>query len=96
MKTIQLFFLVSLFISTFALVQAEESKKRPDEKIEALKSACASDVEKFCQVEEKKKGGPMACLKKNIEKLSSDCKASVSEMPEPPAEKTNAGKIMDL
>ena len=65
-------------------------------KMDSVKQNCATDVESLCKSSESSQGGPIACLKKNLDQLSSACKISVSEIPEPPAQKSGAGKIMGL
>lgn len=69
-------------------------------KMEALKTNCSSDVEKLCADSQSQRGGPISCLKKNLEQLSSACKTSVSEIPEHSAQSgsssSGAGRMMEL
>jgi len=41
-----------------------------------LRRACANDIAKYCQNEDKKK----RCLRENLDKLSADCKAALETM----------------
>lgn len=75
-----------------------QGQGKNNSKMEALKNNCSSDVEKLCASSQNQRGGPISCLKKNLEQLSSACKTSVSEIPEPPAQSSSngAGRMMEL
>ncbi len=79
---------------------ARQGQEKNNSKMEALKNNCSSDVEKLCASSQNQRGGPISCLKKNLEQLSSACKTSVSEIPEPPAQSSStgngAGRMMEL
>ena len=47
---------------------------------EAMRKACAADIQTYCADTEKGGGRPGQCLRQNFDKLSSDCQTQLKAM----------------
>ncbi len=68
--------LTAVFLSSFAFAEHHEAKK---EMLQKLQEACSEDVKTLCADIEPGDKRIMKCLRKNRDKVSDGCKASLKD-----------------